>query len=123
MKPKQHGASAPTPSGSGASALQGTLVFFGPDDSIATKAVGAVFRMPQREPVAIERWFATGDDVRSEPVLAAQIAQFFKQHGAQHVTVGERISGCPHEEGVDYSRGEACPLCPFWKQPRFTGRR
>jgi hypothetical protein len=107
-------------SGSGtpgaASSLQGSLVFYGPDDSIATKAVGTVFRMPQRESVARESWHATGQDVRSDRALAVQIAQFFKTHGAQHVTVGEGISGCPHEAGVDYPLGGACPLCPFWKK-------
>jgi hypothetical protein len=22
--------------------------------------------------------------------------------------------GCPHEEEIDYPKGEACPHCPFW---------
>jgi hypothetical protein len=22
--------------------------------------------------------------------------------------------GCPHEEGIDYPEGEACPECPYW---------
>jgi len=118
MKQKQPRASAPGASGSDPSRLQGTLVFYGPNESVATKAVGAVFRMPQREAVVVERWYATGNDVRSEPVLAAQIALFFKQNGAHHVTVGEGISGCPHEEGVDYPLGEACPLCPFWRKTK-----
>ena len=27
----------------------------------------------------------------------------------------------PHEEGIDYPQGEACPQCPFWaNRDRFT---
>jgi hypothetical protein len=33
--------------------------------------------------------------------------------GADQATAKE-MPGCPHEEGVDYPEGEACPDCPFW---------
>jgi hypothetical protein len=26
----------------------------------------------------------------------------------------KEMLGCPHEEGIDYPEGEACPACPFW---------
>jgi Protein of unknown function (DUF1186) len=33
----------------------------------------------------------------------------------------DRIIGCPHEEGIDYPLGRACPQCPFWAGiDRFT---
>ena len=37
------------------------------------------------------------------------------------VVLGDRIMGCPHEEGVDYE-GDTCPECPFWAgRDRFSG--
>ncbi len=34
----------------------------------------------------------------------------------------DRILGCPHEEGIDYAVGEACPQCPHWAgRDRFAG--
>jgi len=47
---------------------------------------------------------------------------FIGQHGAKSVVMPERILGCPHEEGKDYSEGEKCPKCSFWAiRDRFTG--
>ena len=119
MKQRQHRTTAPASPAPAAGSLQGTLAFYGPNDGIATKAVGVIFRLPQREVVARELWYSASNDLRAEQATAVKIAQFFKQHGAIHVTVGEGITGCPHEEGADYPLGESCPLCPFWKKSRI----
>jgi hypothetical protein len=33
-----------------------------------------------------------------------------------------QILGCPHEEGIDYPKGQVCPQCPYWAhRDRWTG--
>ena len=47
---------------------------------------------------------------------------FFRQHGVKSVAMSDGLLGCPHEEGIDYPKGEACPQCPYWAgRDRFTG--
>ncbi|MFL5236975.1 MAG: hypothetical protein ACJ8EL_05125 [Rhizomicrobium sp.] len=42
---------------------------------------------------------------------------------ASTVAMTEGIVGCPHEEGIDYPLGEACPDCPYWaERDRWTGQ-
>jgi hypothetical protein len=60
-------------------------------------------------------------EIRNDPTIAAEIAEFFKRHGVKHTTVCDGIIGCPHEEGIDYPMGRKCPRCPFWANiDRFT---
>jgi hypothetical protein len=28
--------------------------------------------------------------------------------------MSREMLGCPHDEGIDYPEGEACPEYPFW---------
>jgi hypothetical protein len=93
----------------------GTIAAYGPDNQHATKLVVAVFKhKDQNEPEALQRWLTSAGDVRTDPVITAQVTDFLKQHGVVQTVMAERIIGCPHEEGVDYSLGEECPRCPFW---------
>ena len=39
----------------------------------------------------------------------AEVATFLREQGASSVAMMNRIIGCPHEEGIDYPDGEACP--------------
>ena len=100
----------------------GTVAAYGPDNRRATKVVAAVFKRPgQKEPLALHRWLIQVGDIRNDPVIAAEIAEFFKRHGVRHSAVTDRIIGCPHEEGIDYPLGGTCPHCPFWADiDRFT---
>ncbi len=100
----------------------GTLMAYGPDNTRATKLVAAVFNRPgQKEPDALHRWFVITGDVRNEPAVAGEVAAFFKQYGVKKTAISDRITGCPHEEGVDYPMGRPCPCCPFWASiDRFT---
>ena len=100
----------------------GTLMAYGPDNTRATKLVAAVFNRPgQEEPDALHRWFVDTGDARNEPAIAAEVAAFFKQYDVKETAVSDRITGCPHEEGVDYPMGRPCPHCPFWAGiDRFT---
>jgi len=89
---------------------------YGPDNTRATKLVAAVFSRPEKsEAEVLHRWFVDAGDIRHDATITAEVAAFFRQYGVKETVVGDRITGCPHEEGVDYPEGEACPLCPFWK--------
>ena len=99
-----------------------TIVFYGPDDRRATKVAAGLILVPGQEPAELERWFATDGDVREDGRIAEEIKRFITARGVRTVVIGDRIFGCPHEEGIDYD-GPICPKCPFWAgRDRATGR-
>jgi hypothetical protein len=99
----------------------GTVAYYGPDNTRATKLVAAVVRAPGAEPGPLHRWITRVGDVRQDADTAAAVTAFFKEQGVKHVVSSDRIIGCPHEEGVDYPKGGVCPHCPFWQnRDRFT---
>jgi hypothetical protein len=102
--------------------LVGTLMIYGPDNIRATKLVAAVFnRSGKGNAKALHRWFVEEGDVRNNPAISAEVAAFFKKYGVVETAVSDRITGCPHEEGVDYPMGRTCLQCPFWANiDRFT---
>jgi len=83
--------------------------------------VGAIHRAGG-PPDALERWWSD-TDVRRDPEIGRRVADFMSAQGVKTVALVDRIIGCPHEEGIDYPEGEACPLCPFWAgRDRWTGK-
>lgn len=99
-----------------------TIAFYGPDDSHATKVAVGIVAAEGAEANPLERWFAESSDVRSDPAISKAIAEFLERHGVRSVAMTDRIIGCPHEEGVDYPDGQACPQCPFWaNRDRWSG--
>ena len=92
----------------------GTVAFYGPDDRRATKvAVGIVHREGGRVG-EMEKWLSDVSDVRTDDEIIGQFLKFLQRHRVKTVVVGPGILGCPHEEGIDYPEGDACPRCPFW---------
>lgn len=66
-------------------------------------------------------WTTHEVDVRHDSVIAADVAAFLQERDVQQSLTGDRIIGCPHEEGIDYPMGRSCPRCPFWAGvDRFT---
>ena len=100
-----------------------TIAYYGPDDIRASKvAVGILLSEKDKEAVYLERWFSETGDVRHDLLINQQIVEFIEQHKPKSVAITDRIIGCPHEEGIDYPRGEKCPQCPFWaNRDRWTG--
>jgi hypothetical protein len=99
-----------------------TVAFYGPDDKVATKVSVGIVAVENEGPVALERWFSETGDVRNEYNIIEKILQFIRAHGAKSVAMVDRVIGCPHEEGVDYPEGSACPRCLFWAhRERWTG--
>ena len=72
----------------------------------------------------LRKWFWDGEmDVRLDRRIGRGVTGFFKEHGVRRVGTTPGLAGCPHEEGIDYPEGEACPACPFWAgRDRFTGK-
>jgi hypothetical protein len=100
-----------------------TVAFYGPNDQQATKVAVGIVRGESVEADPLERWFSEQSDVRSDPDIAGQIAAFIETHAVKSVVLVDRIIGCPHEEGVDYPVGTACPQCPFWaSRDRWSGK-
>ena len=99
-----------------------TVIAYGPDNQTATKLVVTIFKKPgQKEPEAMHKWFVQGGDIRQDPTITEEVANFIKQHSVQQTATYDRIFGCPHEEGIDYPEGGTCPLCPFWENiDRYT---
>jgi len=68
-------------------------------------------------------WSTDAGDVRNDPVIAAELADWLRRQGVKDTISHDRIIGCPHEEGIDY-QGPTCPLCPFWAgRDRWSGER
>lgn len=100
----------------------GTVAFYGPDNQRATKIAAAVILSEGEEAAHLRRWISEAGDMRRNGEALEEVSAFFKSHGVRSVGIIDGIIGCPHEEGVDYPEGEACPLCPFWAgRDRWTG--
>ena len=100
----------------------GTIAYYGPNDQFASKAVVGILEELDRI-LALERWFATAEDVRLDEWVCEQIAAFLDRFQVSRVSMVDQIIGCPHEEGIDYPTGEACPECVFWKgRDRWSGQ-
>ena len=101
-----------------------TVAFYGPDDRHASKVAVGIVAAEGAEPYVLERWFSEDSDVRSDIGIAGEVSRFIVAHGAKSTVLADRIIGCPHEEGVDYPDGTACPNCPFWAgRDRWSGER
>ena len=100
----------------------GTVAFYGPDDRRASKVAVGVVPKEGAEPTELERWLSDQRDVRDDMDVTAAIMTFLERHGVRSVLLADRILGCPHEEGIDYPRGQKCAACPFWaNRDRWTG--
>jgi hypothetical protein len=100
-----------------------TVAFYGPDDQTASKVAVGIVPGEGAEANPLQRWFSEHEDARADPGIARQIGEFIAAHAAKSVVLVDRIIGCPHEEGIDYPEGTACPLCPFWaNRDRWSGQ-
>lgn len=100
----------------------GTVLFYGPDDATATKAVASVIFEEDGEAEHLRRWYDNAGDMIRNHKLHAEILAHLEAHGARTIAMLSEVNGCPHEEGLDYPDGEDCPQCPFWagrERPMF----
>jgi hypothetical protein len=101
-----------------------TVALYGPDDSTATKLTVGIVPAEDAEATDLQRWFSKEQaDIRDDIRVAEEALAFITGAGAKSVVMTDQISGCPHEEGIDYE-GATCPDCPFWVgRDRWTGKR
>ena len=100
----------------------GTVAYYGPDDSRATKVVAGI-RFVADADLEMRKWFVETGDARTDQGITEELLEYFEENGVKSVAMVDRIFGCPHEEGVDYE-GEYCPVCTFWVgRDRYTGKR
>ncbi len=99
-----------------------TVAHYGPTDKKATKLVVGIVPRDGAEPSEMRKWFSA-EDIRENLDLYDEILDFIKAHEVQSGAMLDRIIGCPHEEGIDYPEGDACPECPFWEgRNRWSGK-
>jgi hypothetical protein len=99
----------------------GTVAFYGPDNRRASKVVAGIIARQDAEP-DLRKWFTDYPDVRAVGRINEEIVAFLCEQGVPTVSMVEGIMGCPHEEGIDYPEGEACPHCPYWaNRDRWSG--
>ena len=99
-----------------------TIAFYGPDAGVATKVAVGIVPSEGAGPTLLKRWVREGVDVRIDEGVGRAVLAFVKEHGVRTVVLSPGIIGCPHEEGVDYPSGQACPQCPYWRgRDRWTG--
>jgi hypothetical protein len=82
----------------------GTVAFYGPDDQCATKLVVGISPNPADGITETRKWLS-----ELEEALA-----FLAEKDVRSVVMTAGVFGCPHEAGVDFPEGEACPHCPYW---------
>lgn len=101
----------------------GTIAFYGPDDSRATKVAAAILPYQDSEVTELRRWFGETGDLRKDDMVFAEIAAFLWEQDVHSVVMADGILGCPHEEGTDYPDGGVCPKCPYWAgRDRWAGK-
>ncbi|MBY5839337.1 hypothetical protein J3P71_12945 [Rhizobium leguminosarum] len=101
----------------------GTIAYYGPDNRRASKAAVSIIPALNAGPADLRRWFAETGDLRMDETVIAEIAAFLRENEVKSVVMVDAIIGCPHEEGIDYPSGEACPDCSYWKgRNRWTGK-
>ncbi|MDD9945155.1 MAG: hypothetical protein OXU20_29200 [Myxococcales bacterium] len=94
----------------------GTVAFYGPDDRRATKLVVGIFPEGADDPDKMRTWVAEHGDIRDDGAVLSEALACLEEHGVLSVEMRRGIVGCPHEQAPDCSTGEACPLCPFWRE-------
>ena len=98
-----------------------TIAYYGEDDQFASKVVVGII-LKSDEVAFMKKWFAKDLDLRFDQKINKEILDFLNEHNVHRVAMLDRIIGCPHEEGIDYPKGEKCPECPFWaNRDRWTG--
>lgn len=89
------------------------VALYGPNGNFASR-VKVVVRSSGR--TREERnWYSDEIDVRQDPVILAEVWSFMHSHGEpQDTFVTAGVLGCPHVEGVDFSKGGRCEKCRWW---------
>src|ERR1700719_4238225 len=78
-----------------------TIAFYGPNLSQATKVAVGIVPSENADVTELRDWKVDRGDVRADPIIAREILEFIKKHGALSVVMTDGIFGCPHQQGID----------------------
>lgn len=90
------------------------IAFYGHHDKIATKAVIGIMKESGSVYGDIKTWNFENGDLRKDVPTIKELFRYIESHEVMSVALAPGIYSCPHEAGVDYPQGEACPHCPYW---------
>jgi hypothetical protein len=90
------------------------IAFYGPNDRIATKAVIGIVMKAGGSPEQIKKWLFENGDLRKDVPSIKELFRYIESHNVRSVALTPGIYDCPHEAGVDYPQGGACPQCLYW---------
>ena len=97
-----------------------TVAIYGPTTKVATKLVCGIIKSEGAEPDVMKKW-TSSSDVRKSEIILGEVLAFIQENEVCSVAMVEEITGCPHEEGIDYPEGKSCPQCKFWQgRDRFS---
>ena len=99
-----------------------TVLYYGPNNEMATKVAVGIVVKPKSDPCLVERWFSQDADIRKSEQATKEIVEFLEKHEIKTVVSFDGIFGCPHEAVYDYPEGEKCPHCEYWKTNYRKGR-
>jgi hypothetical protein len=91
----------------------GTVAFYGPDDSAASKVVVGI-SPNAASGISETRIWHSEPDLREDADVLGEVLAYLSERAVRSLVVTDGIYGCPHEEGVDYPEGGACDKCAFW---------
>jgi hypothetical protein len=94
----------------------GIIAFYGHTDKIATKAVIGIVEEAGGSSQHIKKWIYKNGDLRKDTASIKELFRYIEGHNVVSVALTPGIYYCPHEPGIDFSAGEACPHCPFWSK-------
>ena len=92
----------------------GIIAFYGYNDKSAAKAVIGIVEEAGGSPVHIKKWVSEKGDLRKDVSSIKELFRYIEAHNVVSVALTPGIYYCPHEPGIDYPEGDACPHCPFW---------
>jgi len=103
-----------------------TISAYGSDNRRATKlVVGILRRAGQKAATPMRMWSSDAGDIRNDPVIASEVADWLRSQGIKDRLSYDRIIGCPHEEGIDDPMGRTCPqhASAVWRDQPCPRRR
>ncbi len=92
----------------------GIIAFYGYTDKIASKAVIGIIEEAGGAPAHLKKWVYEKGDLRKDVEAIKELFRYIEAHQVKSVALTPGIYHCPHEPGIDYPEGEACPQCPYW---------
>ena len=94
----------------------GIIAFYGPNASIASKAVIGIVKEAGGPSENIKKWVFEKGDLRQDVPSIKELFRYIEAHNIQSLALAPGIYYCPHEPGIDFPEGGACPKCLFWSK-------